>query len=162
MNEIKLSRGLCALVDDEDFDSLSKFKWFAHKDCKTFYARRNYTKDGVRKTIDMHRQILDVSDCSIQIDHADCDGLNNQRFNLRKCSNSQNRMNVRPAKNTSSKFKGVCWHKLAKKWGAGIGVNKKRIHLGYFKSEELAAKAYDVAATKYFGEFSRLNFNINI
>ena len=157
MKEIKLSQGKIAMVDDEDFENLNNYKWFAYKDFETFYARRSYTENGIKHTIDMHRQILKLSDSKIQVDHADCNGLNNQRFNIRECTNSQNRMNVRSAQNTSSKYKGVCWHVRAKKWNVGIGVNKKRIHLGYFDNEEMAAIAYDNAALKYFGEFSRLN-----
>jgi len=59
---------------------------------------------------------------------------------------------------TYSKYKGVHWHKLHKKWAARITFERKQIHLGYFLSEIEAAKAYDRAAIKYHGEFAYLNF----
>lgn len=58
----------------------------------------------------------------------------------------------------SSKFLGVSWYPPSGKWRARIRVSKKAIHLGHFSSEEDAAKAYDVAARKYFGDSTKLNF----
>ena len=62
MKEIILTQGQTTLVDDEDYDELNKFKWYAHwsPDTKSFYARRNATKDGKRTTIRMHQQVIKI------------------------------------------------------------------------------------------------------
>ena len=89
----------------------------------------------------------------------DGDGLNNQKANLRICTRSQNKMNGKSYKNSSSKYKGIWWVKKNKKWRVRIRLNNKTIHLGYFKDETEAAKAYDSKAKELFGEFARLNFS---
>ena len=92
-----------------------------------------------------------------QIDHIDNNPLNNNIENLRESTQLQNCMNRKSNKNSTSKFKGVCWHKVSNKWIANIRINGKLKHLGYFKSEIQAAKAYNKAAMKYFKEFAYLN-----
>lgn len=77
---------------------------------------------------------------------------------LRIATPSQNGANSKKwKKETSSQYKGVTWRRDIKKWRARINVNQKRIELGYFKDEAEAAKAYNGAAVKYFGNFARLN-----
>jgi hypothetical protein len=93
-----------------------------------------------------------------EVDHWDGSGLNNRRYNLRDVTRIQNQMNQKKKRGGSSRFKGVSRRKNAKKWAARIVVNDKRLWLGVFASETKAAKAYDAAAKKYFGEFARLNF----
>ncbi len=91
-------------------------------------------------------------------DHEDGNGLNNQKSNLRIVTNAQNHMNKKGNRNTSSKYKGVCWNKESNKWTSSITLNQKQTHLGYFTCEKKAAKAYDKKAKELFGEYSRLNF----
>ena len=92
------------------------------------------------------------------VDHVNGDGLDNRKANLRICNDAQNRANSSRRKGTfSSKYKGVNWCKKLQKWVAGIGVNHKRVDLGYFVCEEDAARAYNVAAIKYHREFAQLN-----
>lgn len=57
-----------------------------------------------------------------------------------------------------SGFKGVCWINQRKRWRSSIRVNAKQIHLGYFIEVKDAAKCYDAAARRYFGEFAHTNF----
>ena len=90
------------------------------------------------------------------VDHKDGDSLNNQFENLRPTDYRGNNRNVRKQPGTSSFFKGVCWSQG--RWQAMLSVNKKGLYLGRFCDELEAAKAYDAAAKKYFGEFARLNF----
>jgi len=163
MKEILLTRGKIAIVDDEDFTSLSRYKWRAHKDRKRniWYAVRSVyfpvqpSRSWENDTIRMHCQILQWFE---GIDHINHDGLDNRRSNLRIATATQNAQNSRKRKGTSSKYKGVYWDKQMSSYRARITVEGKHEHLGLFKDEEAAARAYDAAATIYFGERSLLNF----
>lgn len=95
-----------------------------------------------------------------KIDHIDGDKSNNLIENLRSVTQSQNLMNSKSAKNSSSKYKGVYYHKKAKKWVSQIQINGKLKYLGLFTSETDAAIAYNKAAIEYFDEYAYLN-NIN-
>ena len=157
MKYIKLTQNQVAIVDDEDFDMVSQHKWCVINDYSTFYALTSIRKpSGKRINLKMHRLILNPSG-SLQVDHRDGDGLNNQRGNMRVCTNQENQYNQRPQKGKSSQYKGVSWHKQSKKWQAYIKNNGKLKHLGHFVDEIDASKAYDAAAKKLFGEFARLN-----
>jgi hypothetical protein len=159
MKTISLTQGKVALVDDENFEWLSQFKWYARKHIlknrTNWYAVRNITvASGKQKTVQMHRIIAAVAGFP-QIDHRDGNGLNNQRENLRPATCRQNQHNQRKRISCSSKFKGVCWDRQNGKWRADIRLPGYRLHLGLF--EEDAAKAYDKAARQLFGEFSFTN-----
>ena len=149
VREIILTQGKVALVDDVDYDGLSKSSWcFSHG-----YA---YRKDH-HKTVYMHRQILGYP--KARVDHKDRNKLNNIRSNLRILSRSGlNQANAERRSDNRSGYKGVCFDKRRSKWNAEIQANKKRKSLGAFTSAEEAAKAYDKAAKKLFGEFACLNF----
>ena len=157
---IPLTQGKFAIVDDEDFELLNRWKWFARKSEKTFYATRNATaKDCVgRRTIRMHRVVLGLEPKDKRIsDHRNHNGLDNRRENLRIATRLQNQQNRKSQKGISI-YKGVHWDNINKKWRSQIQQNYKRFHLGEFETEIEAAKSYDVAARKLFGEFAKLNF----
>lgn len=158
MKEIQLTQGKVTLVDDQDFDFLNQWKWFAHRDRNTFYAERAVCPNGrkYQKTLLMHRVILGVP-ANLQTDHVDGNGLNNSRANLRICTNQENQRNRIAQPNTTSRFKGVAFHKSTGKWQSFIVVNKKSHYLGLFDSEVEAAHAYNEAAQQLFGEFAKLN-----
>ena len=153
MKKIKLTKGQSTIVDDCDFESLSGHKWCVSKGKGNFYAARS--EDG--RTILMHRQIIDAPQ-GMDVDHINHNGLDNRRFNLRACTRSQNLGNQRKQRNATFKYKGICWEHT-NSWSARICLNYTQIYLGTFKSEFLAAKAYDYAAKRLFGEFAYLNFH---
>lgn len=155
---IKLTQGRAAKVDASDFLYLRNYKWYAQKNFDTFYARRSFTKNGRKKQISMHREIMNPAE-DIIIDHRNQDGLDNRRSNLREATKAENNCNRKKrVKRFSSIYKGVSWNSEHNKWSADIMVNGKKIFLGYFDNEIDAAKAYDAAAKLYHGEFASLNF----
>lgn len=159
MKQIKLTQNQIALVDNSDFEYLSKYKWCTIKTRRGFYAVRGFTANKNKQIlIYMHRQILGLKyGDKRQGDHRDHNTLNNQRYNLRICTSQENTFNTRRYRNSSSQFKGVSWHISNKKWIASIRLNKELKHLGYFDSETEAAEAYNKAAKKYHKEFACLN-----
>jgi len=157
MKKIKLANGGFTMVDNCDYKELSQHKWYSKAIPKLYVLRRKH-KDGVRKTILMHRQILGLTKTCVYCDHIDGNGLNNVRNNLRPCTSAQNQMNRKKGLGCSSKYKGVFHIKKHNKWLSHITVNKKLIRLGTFNSEIDAAKCYDKNAIKFFKEFAYLNF----
>ncbi len=158
MKLIPLTQGQFAQVDDEDFEYLNQFKWFAHKNRYKFYAMRKVKKGtGKWAPMSMHRILLGLIDPKIYADHKDRNGLNNQRYNLREANGSQNNANKESRKNSSSKYLGVKWYKKHEKWTSAIKLNYKTYHLGYFDLEEMAALAYNTKAVELHGEFANLN-----
>lgn len=153
MKKIPLTQGKFAIVDDRDFQWLNKYKWWALKQSKRYYAVGWING----KRITMHRVIIQIKHNEF-IDHKNHDGLDNRRCNLRLCSNAQNIANQQKRVNTRSKFRGITYDKSRNKWRSEIRVNQKLITIGRFEEEKDAAIARDIAALKYQGEFSVLNF----
>lgn len=152
--EIPLSRGLIALVDDEDAASVGKYRWAATKGRRTWYARRAIKRpDGRWSTELMHTLLSGWR----YVDHRNGNGLDNRRANLRSATNQQNHRNRRKIISTS-RFKGVSWHSQNGRWCAQLTVDRRRYWLGYHGEEGAAARAYDEAAREQFGEFAALNF----
>ncbi|MFA5934997.1 MAG: AP2 domain-containing protein [Candidatus Paceibacterota bacterium] len=154
MKEILLTQGKVALVDDEDFKRLNRYKWYAAKMGDTFYALRAIIVNKKQIIHRMHWSIMKGKG----VDHIYHNGLDNQKDNLRFCTKSQNGMNRKPNRNSKSPYKGAQWDKVQNKWRCAIVVNKKSIYLGVYVNDIDAAKAYDKAAKKYFGEFAYINF----
>jgi hypothetical protein len=150
---IPLTQGQIAVVDAEDFEKLSRYKWFAIRGHHTFYvATRDKT---THRIILMHRVIMQAPDGMV-VDHVDGNGLNNCRSNLRICTQKQNTYNSRP-KGGKSGFKGVDYDKGTGKCRAYICHQGKRIPLGVFDSEIEAARARDRKARELQGEHAWLN-----
>jgi len=159
MKTINLTQGKVALVDNEDYGYLNRWKWYASKESNIYYAaRHDKMSKSKRRTIRMHRIILSAPD-DMQVDHINRNGLDNQKLNLRLCTRSENtRYQCLNCKNIVG-FKGVHIMKniIQKPYRAQIRLNNKSINLGCYSTPELAAQAYDKAALKYFGEFALTN-----
>ncbi len=160
MKEIPLTKGYVALVDDEDFDLVSRFTWHAREDHRTVYAGTRMPKDGRLVFMRMHRLILNAPS-DMQVDHINHNGLDNTRANLRVCTHAQNQHNLSFKSNNSSGYKGVDWKKDKRKWRAKISLGGNPKHIGYFACPIEAAQAYDRKALELFGDFAALNFPSN-
>jgi hypothetical protein len=158
--EIPLTHGLAAIVDDEDFARANRFKWSAKKAPQRRGLWYAYRIIGHRNRSHPITEWLHhfIQGSKHQTDHRDGNGLNNQKNNLRHCNFSQNSANRRLNSNNSTGFKGVTMRR--DKFIAQIGRKGAGKWIGSFDSSEEAARAYDNAAVKRFGEFARLNFPI--
>lgn len=148
----KRGAGLFALVDDADYEELSRYKW--HLDTGGYARRTVYTPPRVDEN--MHRQIMKAP-AHLQIDHINHNKLDNRRENLRIATHDQNNQNRQPGPNESSRYKGVGWDKNRGLWHAKISVNRRTINLGRFTTQREAAQVYNEHAIKLFGEFAYLN-----
>lgn len=153
VKEIELTRDKVALVDDEDYEWLNQWKWYALNLPPCWYAARTLSIPK-KKMVIMHRLITNAPD-GIEVDHKDNNGLNNTRDNLRFATRGQNSHNRSMSRNNTSGFKGVFMDHG--KWRARIRVNGKRISLGMYENIMDAVRAYDEAAKKYHGEFAKTN-----
>jgi hypothetical protein len=150
MKCIQLNNGYSATVDESDYDELMKYSWFAHIVGDKIYARNT-------KMTYMHRLITNAHESAV-VDHRDNNGLNNTKDNLRCCNKSQNGANRKgPNKNSRSKYLGVCLFTQTNRWQARVQKDGKYYHVGYFKSEDEAALAYNKKAKELFGEFAYEN-----
>jgi hypothetical protein len=159
VKEIPLTKGFVALVDDHDYEALMSLgKWQAKVEAHATYAfHRFLARDGQKHNWGMHAVIMGTRGNKIVVDHIDGNGLNNQRSNLRRATQTQNHGNSRKRSDAlHSSFRGVT--KNGKYWRAIIRANNVRRNIGYFPTAEAAARAYDQAAIELFGEFANLNF----
>ena len=163
--QVPLSRGLFALIDEADADLILPFKWYASRPRQalhTSYAARTKTVAGKPRIFYLHRTLLGLTDRRIHVDHANRDGLDNRRVNLRIATPSQNHANMAKqltigGRPSSSIYKGVTWGKGSGQWLAQIMFRGQRKHLGCFANELDAAAAYNAAAVATFGQFARTN-----
>ena len=149
MKKIPLTQGKFAIVDDEDYELVSKYKW-----CIDGEGYAVATVNG--KQMRMHRLILDAQPGQY-VDHVNMTGCDNKRSNIRICNNSQNHANTRLRSDNTTGYKGVSFIKRDNIFQAKIEVNGHHMNLGSFTDPKEAAKKYNEAAVKYFGEFARLN-----
>ncbi len=154
------------LVDDEDLELVSRYKWHLNKKVRKtsgdilYYAETNIKReDGSRSSVRMHRLILglDFGDKRIA-DHINYRTLDNRRCNLRICSPLESVRHRKKVAGTSSKYKGVHYNPKNKNWVSQIQIKGKQRGLGSFKTQKEAAVQYDIAAFAEFGEFAELNF----
>lgn len=155
--EVKLTRGLVTIIDAEDLEFVSQWKWFASRGNSTDYAQRNDRSEGIRRTVKLHRVILNAPD-GMHVDHINHNGLDNRKANIRLCTPSENLRNRRKRNGCSSEYKGVIRRQdRVKPWVAVIKVDGKK-YTSSFLTELEAALWYDEMAKEHHGEFAQLNF----
>lgn len=157
MKEIPLSNSpLRALVDDEDYEEFGRWKWKLSE--RGYVCRCKHQRLAIPEfvTLYLHKEVIGIGPGRI-VDHKDRNKLNCQRENLRPATKSRNAQNSVGQQGTTSQFKGVSWHRLSQSWLAQIRKNGTGRYLGLFDDEQDAARAYNAAARRLFGEFARLN-----
>lgn len=153
--EIKTRKGQTILIDDEDFENLSKFKWcIKNNGDGNLYAVANINK----KQKAMHRYLLNITDSKQHVDHINGNSLDNRKTNLRICINAENRRNAKKNKRNTSGYKGVRTRKNIDKYAAYVHYEGKFYHLGYYDTAIEAAKVRDAKAKELHGKFAKLNF----
>lgn len=143
--------GGVAIVSNEDFEELSKHKWYMHK--------KGYIHGTVnRKKIKMHHFILEQKEGMV-VDHINGIRHDNRRSNLRYLSKNKNSQNLHLKKeNTSSKYRGVSYNKTTEKFNVQIRINNVRNYLGRYISEIEAAEVYDMYIVHNNLDHIELNF----
>lgn len=153
---LPLNRGSFVMISPCDIERCSRYRWCLAKQRNRVYAQAHVPGSGKNsRPLIMHRFILGATDRLEICDHIDGDGLNNCRWNLRCASPKQNTRN-RIGGRAKSGLKGVHDCGNGRYW-ARITVDYESIHLGAFGSADAAARAYNEAALKHFGEFAKLN-----
>lgn len=149
---LPLNRGLHAVVDDDDAERVSAYRWHANEVRPgAFYAATMIRG----RRVYLHRFLLSAPR-GFPVDHANGDTLDNRRANLRVATFQQNAANSRRPERLVTRFRGV--YAEGARWRAQIGVNGRDQYLGTFDTPEEAARVYDRAAAAAFGAFARLNF----
>lgn len=156
MKEIPLTRGLVAIVDDEDYEILSAFKWRATADGYAVRDIPHPLRPG-RKTLEyMHRRILGLGfGDKRQGDHENACRQDNRRENLRIATQAQNQQNKGLSRVNLTGMKGISWHKRDRRWQAMISIGGKAKYLGQYLNADEAHAAYCKAAREFQGEFAK-------
>ena len=149
MRKIKLTQGKYALVDNEDFEWLSQWKWVFNNG---YAVVSRYigggSKNAKRATIYMHR-LINKTPSGFETDHINRNKLDNRKENLRIASKNLNSINRGLRKDNTSGYKGVGWEKRRKKWYASIMINQKSKTLGCFNNIQDAIFIRQEAERKY-------------
>jgi hypothetical protein len=158
VREIPLTRGMVALVDDEDYEEVAALRWHALRKKNGWYAQANIRDGSRRTTVEMQVFLMGKPPEGKQRDHVNGNGLDNRRRNLRWATSIEQAQNRRRQRNAAPGFKGIRRVDGGTRWQARIETPTGRVSLGTFASQEEAAQAYDAKAKEVFGAFARLNF----
>lgn len=156
---VVLPSGETVVFDPEDAELVGRYRWFAKRNRSDVVYAYGYLVGSASRAgrvyVAMHRLIAEP-DPGLDVDHANGNGLDNRRANLRPATRAQNNANTR-LKAGRSGYRGVTWNASNAKWQARIWVAKRCQHLGLFDDPWEAARAYNAAALKCWGEFAYQN-----
>ena len=149
MIRVPLTQDLVALIDEEDWCLISKYKWHAAQTNTTnlYYARTALKPNN--DLISMHRLLLNAKPSDI-CGHRDGNGLNNTRKNIRITTRSINSINIHNKCRNASGYRGVT--KSDGRFMARIRKDKVVYYLGLFKSPIEASIAWERKALELYGE----------
>lgn len=157
--------GEYAIVEQQDYERVRQYHWFPKEGFNTTYARSQKQINNKKVPLILHRFIMDAKPGEI-VDHINRNGLDCRRSNLRIVPRYVNHINVVRKQKSNAGYRGVHKRKwsntkgnyLNKPFSVAIQVNGKCKHLGYYATAEEGARAYDIAAKKYHGQYAMLNF----
>lgn len=131
MRYISLTQGQFAIVDEADFEELSKYKWYFHQGRA---VRKPRVVDGRKKGfVWMHREIVNPGKNKV-VDHINGNTLDNRRDNLRVCTRSQNQWNKTLHTKSVTGVKNIHWNKQKRRYIVRFQKYGKKIDFGQFKA----------------------------
>lgn len=145
ITRIYVSQGRSFLIDTDQLEKVMQYSWHV--------TTKGYIRTSSRKLkrIALHKFLMKTDE---QIDHINRDKTDNRLANLRVCTTRENNFNRRGWSKSKTGFKGVTYDNRKKKYKARIGIDNKRIHIGYFDTAEEASRAYNEMAEKLYGEYA--------
>jgi hypothetical protein len=150
MTEVRVAKGLVALIDDENLSLVMPYRWRENK--YGYAVSEIYGPDSTKKVVFMHRLITNAVKGQI-VDHINRDRLDNRRSNLRFVDKSQNRWNQGVRKDSNTGIKGVGWDATNKSWRVRFNARGITHWIGRFKDLETAKSEYLKAVLEVHGEF---------
>jgi hypothetical protein len=148
-------KGYEVLIDDDLAPMILARQWhISDRKRGIYFATSIKHPDGKSRDIKLHRFIMSAPPDSL-VDHRDGNWLDCRRQNLRVCTNAENSRNTPRKKSNTTGYRGVSYAPQSGKYRAGIKINGKQKHLGYFETAETAYMVYQEEAKKQFGEFYR-------
>lgn len=153
--QITLKGGEVTTVNADMFEKLNAHVWT--RGSRGGYVKRYLPRNGGKVVVEWMHRVVNATPDDLKTDHVNGDKLDNRRENLRSATTSQNGANApKRAKNASSQYKGVTWHKKSKRWKSVLEVQGREYSCACL-TERDAAIAYNRLAQMHFGEFAFLN-----
>jgi len=156
--KISIPKGRYAIVDRDDYEYLGRYNWYELE--RGHLARETTKKDKIPRQILYMARIVNKTPKGLGTIHRNGDKLDCRKKNLLSANKSQVMQNQKNRTGVTSVYRGVSWNSERGKWQAGICVKGVRMNLGAYSDELEAKHAYEKTATKYFGEFARINDDI--
>ena len=150
--EVTATNGYKFLIDTEDEEKVSAYKWHVTKNQRGYLCVIN------SRRMTLCRLIMGLAKSSgYETDHINLDSLDNRKKNLRKVTHQQNQCNQPLQKNNTSGVTGVRFYPPRGKYSARLKIAQHEIHLGYYSTFQEAVQARNVGMECMFGEYGRYN-----